>query len=94
MPSSDDDDEGLEATGLKKRRNLSPLLQPRGTGGRGLRLRLENGLARAVEYCLTKWAQAPCPALNALLKWTAVREQTFALEGLWASAKPRYLGFR
>ncbi len=94
MPSSYDDDEGPEATGLKKRRNLSPLLQQRGSGGRGLRLRMENGLGRAVEYCLTKWGQALCPALNALLNGTPAHEQSFALERLWASAKPSYLGFR
>jgi DNA-binding HxlR family transcriptional regulator len=28
-----------------------------------------------VEYCLTKWGQALCPALDALLKWAAVREK-------------------
>src|SRR5213593_2779321 len=28
-----------------------------------------------VEYCLTKWGQALCPALDALLKWAALREQ-------------------
>ena len=27
-----------------------------------------------VEYCLTKWGQAMCPALDALLKWAALRE--------------------
>lgn len=27
-----------------------------------------------VEYCLTKWGQALCPALDALLKWAAKRE--------------------
>lgn len=27
-----------------------------------------------VEYCLTKWGQALCPALDALLKWAALRE--------------------
>jgi DNA-binding HxlR family transcriptional regulator len=26
-----------------------------------------------VEYCLTKWGQALCPALDALLKWAALR---------------------
>ena len=28
-----------------------------------------------VEYCLTKWGQALCPALDALLQWAALREQ-------------------
>lgn len=28
-----------------------------------------------VEYCLTKWGQALCPALDGLLKWAALREQ-------------------
>jgi DNA-binding HxlR family transcriptional regulator len=28
-----------------------------------------------VEYCLTKWGQALCPALDALLKWAALREE-------------------
>ena len=27
-----------------------------------------------VEYCLTGWGQALCPALDALLKWAALRE--------------------
>jgi DNA-binding HxlR family transcriptional regulator len=27
-----------------------------------------------VEYCLTKWGQALCPSLDALLKWAALRE--------------------
>jgi DNA-binding HxlR family transcriptional regulator len=27
-----------------------------------------------VEYCLTNWGQALCPALDALLKWAALRE--------------------
>lgn len=26
-----------------------------------------------VEYCLTNWGQALCPALDALLKWAALR---------------------
>jgi DNA-binding HxlR family transcriptional regulator len=29
-----------------------------------------------VEYCLTDWGQALCPALEALLKWAARREVT------------------
>src|SRR4029453_2220613 len=29
-----------------------------------------------VEYCLTDWGQALCPALDALLKWAALREMT------------------
>src|SRR6202043_945596 len=28
-----------------------------------------------VEYCLTKWGQALCPALDGLLKWAALREK-------------------
>src|SRR5881396_3326958 len=28
-----------------------------------------------VEYCLTKWGQALCPSLDALLKWAALRER-------------------
>jgi len=28
-----------------------------------------------VEYCLTHWGQALCPALDALLKWAARREE-------------------
>ena len=28
-----------------------------------------------VEYALTNWGQALCPALDALLKWAALREQ-------------------
>ena len=28
-----------------------------------------------VEYCLTDWGQALCPALDALLKWAAARDQ-------------------
>jgi len=27
-----------------------------------------------VEYCLTEWGQALCPALDALLTWAAARE--------------------
>jgi len=27
-----------------------------------------------VEYCLTEWGQALCPALDALLSWAALRE--------------------
>src|SRR6185295_3760926 len=27
-----------------------------------------------VEYCLTNWGQALCPALDALLKWAELRE--------------------
>lgn len=27
-----------------------------------------------VEYCLTTWGQALCPALDALLKWASLRE--------------------
>src|SRR5215218_1612384 len=29
-----------------------------------------------VEYCLTNWGQALCPALDALLKWAALRGET------------------
>ena len=28
-----------------------------------------------VEYCLTDWGQALCPALDALLKWAAARKE-------------------
>ena len=28
-----------------------------------------------VEYCLTKWGQALCPALDGLLKWADLREK-------------------
>jgi len=28
-----------------------------------------------VEYCLTTWGQALCPALDALLKWAALRDK-------------------
>ncbi len=28
-----------------------------------------------VEYCLTEWGQALCPVLDALLKWSALRDQ-------------------
>jgi DNA-binding HxlR family transcriptional regulator len=28
-----------------------------------------------VEYCLTDWGQALCPALDELLKWAALREE-------------------
>src|SRR2546430_3993700 len=28
-----------------------------------------------VEYCLTKWGQALCPALDSLLKWADLREK-------------------
>ncbi|MFC4174206.1 winged helix-turn-helix transcriptional regulator [Microvirga sp. GCM10011540] len=28
-----------------------------------------------VEYCLTDWGQALCPALDALLQWAAARER-------------------
>ena len=31
-----------------------------------------------VEYCLTKWGQELCPALDALLKWAALREKMSA----------------
>jgi DNA-binding HxlR family transcriptional regulator len=31
-----------------------------------------------VEYCLTEWGQALCPALDALLSWAALREEMAA----------------
>ena len=31
-----------------------------------------------VEYCLTDWGQALCPALDALLKWAAQKESSGA----------------
>jgi len=34
-----------------------------------------------VEYCLTKWGQALCPALDALLKWAALREKMSTIVG-------------
>jgi len=34
-----------------------------------------------VEYCLTKWGQALCPALDALLKWAALREKMCEIRG-------------
>jgi DNA-binding HxlR family transcriptional regulator len=37
-----------------------------------------------VEYGLTDWGQALCPALDALLKWAALREKT--AEGIDATA--------
>lgn len=33
-----------------------------------------------VEYCLTDWGQALCPALDALLKWSASREEPLIKE--------------
>ena len=36
-----------------------------------------------VEYCLTDWGQALCPALDALLQWAAARE---LLSGMDAKA--------
>jgi DNA-binding HxlR family transcriptional regulator len=38
-----------------------------------------------VEYALTDWGQALCPALDALLKWAALREQ--AVDGGDATRK-------
>ena len=34
-----------------------------------------------VEYALTDWGQALCPALDGLLKWMAKRGSTFASDG-------------
>ena len=34
-----------------------------------------------VEYCLTEWGQALCPALDALLKWAAQRDDHAAPRG-------------
>ncbi|KQV66134.1 helix-turn-helix domain-containing protein [Rhizobium sp. Root1220] len=31
-----------------------------------------------VEYCLTEWGQALCPALDALLKWAALKDEKIA----------------
>jgi DNA-binding HxlR family transcriptional regulator len=39
-----------------------------------------------VEYCLTEWGQALCPALDALLKWAAQRESA---EGAAVRTKKR-----
>jgi DNA-binding HxlR family transcriptional regulator len=33
-----------------------------------------------VEYGLTRWGQALCPALDALLKWAALREERLEAE--------------
>lgn len=33
-----------------------------------------------VEYCLTDWGQALCPVLDALLKWSASREESMIEE--------------
>ena len=33
-----------------------------------------------VEYGLTRWGQALCPALDALLKWAALRDETLEAE--------------
>lgn len=40
-----------------------------------------------VEYCLTKWGQALCPALDALLKWAALRERMSEVVA-WRPEKP------
>ena len=34
-----------------------------------------------VEYCLTKWGQALCPALDALLTWSSQRETNAVSKG-------------
>ena len=34
-----------------------------------------------VEYCLTDWGQALCPALDALLQWAAARELLRGTDG-------------
>src|SRR6266850_285073 len=34
-----------------------------------------------VEYCLTKWGQALCPVLDALLRWAARREKMSGAAG-------------
>jgi DNA-binding HxlR family transcriptional regulator len=34
-----------------------------------------------VEYCLTDWGQALCPALDALLGWAALREELSGTDG-------------
>ena len=31
-----------------------------------------------VEYCMTDWGQALCPAMDALLKWSELREELMA----------------
>ncbi|WP_407050109.1 winged helix-turn-helix transcriptional regulator [Methyloraptor flagellatus] len=41
-----------------------------------------------VEYCLTDWGQALCPALDALLTWAAQREDT-ARQGQAAAGPDR-----
>jgi DNA-binding HxlR family transcriptional regulator len=50
-----------------------------------------------VEYCLTKWGQALCPALDALLKWAALREkmsdpQTDCFSAVEANGRPMARG--
>src|SRR3989454_7798278 len=35
-----------------------------------------------VGYCLTNWGQALCPALDALLKWAALREEMSELSAV------------
>jgi DNA-binding HxlR family transcriptional regulator len=41
-----------------------------------------------VEYCLTEWGQALCPALDALLKWAAQREAMVDTGGGKPTATP------
>ena len=40
----------------------------------GVVRRIVHQVPPKVEYCLTDWGQALCPALDALLQWAALRE--------------------
>ena len=42
-----------------------------------------------VEYCLTEWGQALCPALDALLNWAALRKEMSADEPATAAVNGR-----
>jgi DNA-binding HxlR family transcriptional regulator len=45
-------------------------------GGKLLRFSdLERAIPAVSQYGLTPWGQALCPALDALLKWAALREK-------------------
>jgi DNA-binding HxlR family transcriptional regulator len=49
---------------------------------------VHNQVPPKVEYCLTHWGQALCPALDALLRWAAKRELSPSV-GDRARAGPR-----
>ncbi len=42
---------------------------------------VHNQVPPKVEYCLTTWGQALCPALDALLKWAEIRNHGAPDEG-------------